>query len=379
MDRPIIAGNVWSRSTPRLSTTLAPTPAAAPAAPEGTDAFTHIHYLLQNWRGDVSLVVTDAARVIEWVQYSAYGVPFGIPAGNASSNGANNVEDLSMLTNWIGNEVWDARWDLSADGSVTMADYAHYPEKTLGRGKLSWINNRIGYAAYQHAPELAGTKYIVRYRWLLADLAIFNRRDPHPKLYVDGMNLYQYARSSPLWRRDPSGLCSIGRCPGEPCECEGLDFALTQKQCTEAAIAALIAAGLVSAPLCVQILYLADRAVPPCIIGGALGLDHILDRIRACRLRPQPIPVPIGARPVPATPPPVPAPDPRPVPAPVDPVIPIPLPFPIPVPEEVKPRVTLCYCGPPCDEWIWVSGGQSCACVIGGEGGLWLPRCLPVP
>jgi hypothetical protein len=140
--------------------------------------FTHIHYLLQNWRGDVSLVVTDAARVIEWVQYWAYGVPFGIPAGNASSNGANNVEDLSTLINWIGNEVWDARWDLNADGSVTVADYACYPEKTLGRGKLSWVNNRIGYAGYQHAPELAGTKYLLRHRWLLANLGEWLRMSP---------------------------------------------------------------------------------------------------------------------------------------------------------------------------------------------------------
>jgi RHS repeat-associated protein len=140
------------------------------------------------------------------VQYSAYGVPFGIPAGNASSNGANNVEDLSTLINWINNAVWDARWDLNADGSVTTADYACYPERTLGRGKLSWVNNRIGYAGYQHAPELAGTKYLLRHRWLLADLAIFNRRDPHPTPFVDGMNLYQYAKSRPLVGVDPTGL-----------------------------------------------------------------------------------------------------------------------------------------------------------------------------
>jgi hypothetical protein len=200
MDRPIIAGNVWSRSAPRPSTT------PAPAAHERTAAFTPVHDLLQNWRGGVSLVVTDAARIIEWVQYSAYGAPFGIPAGNASSNGTNNVEDLSTLINWINNIVWDARWDLNADGSITTADYASYPEKTLGRGKLSWINNRIGYAAYQHAPELAGTKYLLRHRWLLADLGVFNRRDPHPQRYMDGMNDYAYSMLMPLLAVDPSGL-----------------------------------------------------------------------------------------------------------------------------------------------------------------------------
>jgi hypothetical protein len=164
------------------------------------------HLSGSSWRGDVSLVVTDAARIIEWVQYSAYGVPFGIPAGNASSNGANNVEDLSTLVNWINNIVWDARWDLNADGSVTVADYASYPEKTLGRGKLSWVNNRIGYAAYQHAPELAGTKWHVRHRWLLADLMIFNRRDPHPMPVSDGRTLYGYVGSEPAVSWDPDVL-----------------------------------------------------------------------------------------------------------------------------------------------------------------------------
>jgi RHS repeat-associated protein len=179
-----------------------------PVDPEGVPTFTHIHYLLQNWRGDVSLVVTDAARVIEWVQYSAYGVPFGIPAGNASSNGANNVEDLSTLINWINNIVWDARWDLNADGSITTADYAYYPEKVLGRGVLSSVNNRIGYAAYQHAPELAGNKWHVRHRALDAERGEWLTRDPAG--FIDGKNLYQYARSRPLVGVDPMGLRFVG-------------------------------------------------------------------------------------------------------------------------------------------------------------------------
>jgi halocin C8-like bacteriocin domain-containing protein len=113
-----------------------------------------------------------------------------------------------MSINWIGNAVWDARWDLNADGSVTMADYAHYPEKTLGRGKLSWINNRIGYAGYQHAPELAGAKYLVRHRVLDAERGAWLTRDPLG--YCDSMGLYEYVRSMPLIGVDPFGLsCSL--------------------------------------------------------------------------------------------------------------------------------------------------------------------------
>jgi RHS repeat-associated protein len=206
MARPVIAGNHWATSAAPRS------PAPAPEVPAGTLALAPTCSLLQNWRGDVSLVVTDAARVIEWVQYSAYGVPFGIPGGNASSNGANNVEDLSTLINWINNIVWDARWDLNADGSVTMADYAYYPEKILGRGKLSWVNNRIGYAGYQHAPELAGTKWHVRHRVLMSDLGMWSRTDPAG--YVNGLSLYEYARNQPGVYVDPMGLDVWVRCPG---------------------------------------------------------------------------------------------------------------------------------------------------------------------
>jgi RHS repeat-associated protein len=120
------------------------------------------------------------------------------------ASGTNNVEDLSTLINWINNIVWDARWDLNADGSVTTADYACYPERTLGRGKLSWVNNRIGYAGYQHAPELAGTKWHVRHRALDAERGEWLTRDRAG--FIDGKNLYQYARSRPLVGVDPMGL-----------------------------------------------------------------------------------------------------------------------------------------------------------------------------
>jgi RHS repeat-associated protein len=126
---------------------------------------------------------------------------------STSSNATNNVEDFSTLVNWINNIVCDARWDLNADGSVTTADYAYYPEKTLGRGKLSWVNNRIGCAGYQHAPQLAGTKWHVRHRALDAERGEWLTRDPAG--FIDGKNLYQYARSRPLVGVDPIGLQSV--------------------------------------------------------------------------------------------------------------------------------------------------------------------------
>ena len=38
-------------------------------------------YLCQNWRADVSAVVTDMGKMVEAMKYRAYDEPIGIPAG----------------------------------------------------------------------------------------------------------------------------------------------------------------------------------------------------------------------------------------------------------------------------------------------------------
>jgi RHS repeat-associated protein len=100
--------------------------------------------------------------------------------------------------------VYDVRWDINADGAVTWADYNHYPDIPMGRGVLSHVGNRFGYAGYQHAPELAGAKWHVRNRVLDSITGVWNRRDPLG--YVDGMSLYQYVRGMALVGVDPIGL-----------------------------------------------------------------------------------------------------------------------------------------------------------------------------
>jgi RHS repeat-associated protein len=101
--------------------------------------------------------------------------------------------------------VYDVRWDINADGAVTWADYNHYPDISMGRGVLSHVGNRFGYAGYQHAPELAGAKWHLRHRMMDSIVGRFMNRDPHPTPYVDGMNLYQYARGMALVGVDPMG------------------------------------------------------------------------------------------------------------------------------------------------------------------------------
>jgi RHS repeat-associated protein len=102
--------------------------------------------------------------------------------------------------------VYDVRWDINAVSAVTWADYSHYPDIWMGRGVLSHVGNRFGYAGYQHAPELAGAKWHVRNRVLDSITGVWNRRDPLG--YIDGMNLYQYVRGMALAGVDPMGLAS---------------------------------------------------------------------------------------------------------------------------------------------------------------------------
>jgi RHS repeat-associated protein len=79
--------------------------------------------------------------------------------------------------------------------------------------------NRRGYAGYEDAFELAGSKYHVRHRVLDAELGRWTRRDPLG--YVDGMGLYEYVHSQALGRTDPSGLAWLS-CQHPPYMCPGL-------------------------------------------------------------------------------------------------------------------------------------------------------------
>ena len=56
-------------------------------------------YYCQNWRADVVALLDSAGAVLEWVKYSAYGVPFGMPAGDADSDGdCDDVDDARWST-----------------------------------------------------------------------------------------------------------------------------------------------------------------------------------------------------------------------------------------------------------------------------------------
>ncbi|HFE46518.1 MAG TPA: hypothetical protein ENJ18_13665, partial [Nannocystis exedens] len=70
-------------------------------------------YSCQNWRADVSAVLTDSGKMVEWVKYLAYGVPFALPAGDTDSDGDWDATDAAAILN---SGSYDMRQDAELDG-----------------------------------------------------------------------------------------------------------------------------------------------------------------------------------------------------------------------------------------------------------------------
>jgi RHS repeat-associated protein len=168
-------------------------------------------YYCQNWRADVSAILTDAGAMVEWVKYSAYGVPFTLPAGDTDSDGDWDATDSAAITG-----TYDVRKDANLDGTISAADITHANSitggyQTLGRGILSSsaVANRKGYAGYEYDPTFEGAGaggrhlYHVRHRVYDADMGRWMRRDPIG--YLAFMNLYDYCHSDPLGWTDADG------------------------------------------------------------------------------------------------------------------------------------------------------------------------------
>ena len=168
-------------------------------------------YYCQNWRADVSALVTDAGQMLEWVKYSAYGVPFGLPGGDANSDGDCDAADLTQVTTWVEMGPYDVRGDVDLDGDVDEDDSsaiaADYSGIVMGRGVLSddAVGNRRGYAGMRVL--LQDFIYESRRRHLHALLGRWMSKDPLGCL--NDQNLYQYCRSQVMPHVDPSGLLSV--------------------------------------------------------------------------------------------------------------------------------------------------------------------------
>ncbi|MCW5777264.1 MAG: hypothetical protein KIS87_12570 [Phycisphaeraceae bacterium] len=174
-------------------------------------------YYCQNWRADVSAILTATGKMVEWVKYSAYGVPFALPAGDTNSDGDWDATDAAAILN---SSSYDVRQDAELDGDVDSSDAVHAHSitgayQTLGRGVLSSaaVNNRRGYAGYEYDPTFEGAErwlYHVRHRVYDAEVGRWTRRDPLG--YVDGMSLYEYVEANPLALLDAFGLAGTPPC-----------------------------------------------------------------------------------------------------------------------------------------------------------------------
>ncbi|MGD9791110.1 MAG: RHS repeat-associated core domain-containing protein [Phycisphaerales bacterium] len=174
-------------------------------------------YYCQNWRADVSAILTDTGKMVEWVKYSAYGVPYSLPAGDTDSDGDWDATDDSAIS---GSGSYDVRQDADLNGKVESDDITHANSitggyQTLGRWLLGAdiIGNRRGYAGYEFDPTFVGNKrslYHVRHRVYDAGVGRWTRRDPLG--YMDGMGQYEYCNDNAMILSDPDGLCSSGTC-----------------------------------------------------------------------------------------------------------------------------------------------------------------------
>ena len=167
-------------------------------------------YVLQNWRQDVAVIIDEAAQPPrtkrERVFYSPYGRVFGMVAGDTGFDGHYGTGDSTALSGWTANShPYRAYADVDLDGDVDTTDAGYTTNASMGWDALSRDGSTIGYAGYVQ-DDFIPTVNHVRHRAMKTDLGRWVQRDPAG--YVDGANLYEYVRSSPVGMRDPMGLAS---------------------------------------------------------------------------------------------------------------------------------------------------------------------------
>jgi RHS repeat-associated protein len=156
------------------------------------------------------------APLHERLSYDPYGKATHRWAGDVNNDGTFDEDDRDLIKTAsspgyaIGDSGYDVRMDLDRDGDVDGDDkdiaYAMGDMAALTPGEISdrsaaGPDNIFGYDGYVFAPE--NQRYCVRYRWYDPVTGRWMERDYAG--YVNGMNHYQYAMSSPIRYEDPFG------------------------------------------------------------------------------------------------------------------------------------------------------------------------------
>ncbi len=179
------------------------------AAPDST--LQTRYYYLQNWRADVVALIQADGVPLEYVRYSAYGVPFVYAAADVNRDGVVNVLDTYAWDDFTGSTTGDIAVspDVNRDGATNSADATFISDwdgtglwSGSGRGFVSRLDSRKGYAGYEFDPST--TQWHVRHRVLVSEMGRWSRRDPLG--YVDGASTLQFSRSSVVERLDYSGM-----------------------------------------------------------------------------------------------------------------------------------------------------------------------------
>lgn len=169
-------------------------------------------YYCQNWRNDVSVLVKpesgNGLEIVEWIKYSAYGVPYCIAAADYNRSGATDTSDSTAFDTDFNNT--NARADVNFDGTVDLADFfafynAHASAGSGGRNVASQagVGSRIAYAGYQWDAMFSG--YHARTRGYRPGLGRWLSRDRLESTYF--ASLYGYVSQDPITFVDPVGEC----------------------------------------------------------------------------------------------------------------------------------------------------------------------------
>ncbi|CAG0985620.1 hypothetical protein PHYC_02006 [Phycisphaerales bacterium] len=187
-------------------------------------------YLLQNWRADAICVTDTDGLPLEWVSYTAYGLPFNTALGDINRDGIVNASDTTELESMVnGNGSFGGYEDFDQSGNLDGYDLdshssyvSGYSDGTTGWGVQSrpGVDNRFGYTGYWWDAGIGANH--VRHREYLAALGRWLSRDPSGDRGV--MAFYEALYSNPVNYRDPSGevplpcivnsraTCSTGAC-----------------------------------------------------------------------------------------------------------------------------------------------------------------------
>jgi RHS repeat-associated protein len=160
-------------------------------------------------------LLDSTGKLLERTRYQAYGQGVHRWPGDFNRDGTVDSADSAELVTPVKNAaaVGDADYepdlDLDRSGAIDGTDQSLFGvwlgQTPVGAGKISNAagpDNRVGYCGYLFNPNAA--IYTVRHRHYEPVLGRFMEADPAG--YVDGMNLYQYARGGSLHIQDPMGL-----------------------------------------------------------------------------------------------------------------------------------------------------------------------------